>query len=246
MPMKEEFESQGKWLFRWRSYLPIVFVFLLIPSFLSYRYPLGNPVVDEIWEVCCFLIGFLGRTIRALSVGYAPKNTSGRNTREQIADALNTTGMYSLVRNPLYLGNFFMWAAPILFLHTWWLCVIYGLVFMLYYERIIFTEEVFLRKKFGQEYLDWAARTPAFFPRSLRWVRPEIPFSWKAVIRREYHGFYGLIAVMAAMEHLGEIVVHDKFVVDPAWAIVFGFGTAVYLFIRYLVKRTSVLAVEGR
>jgi len=51
--------------------------------------------------------------------------------------------MYSMVRNPLYLGNFFMGLAPVLFMHTWWLCVIYVLAFILYYERIIVKEEAF-------------------------------------------------------------------------------------------------------
>ena len=44
--------------------------------------------------------------------GFAARNTSGRNTGQgQVADKLNTTGAYSLTRNPLYLGNALMWAA---------------------------------------------------------------------------------------------------------------------------------------
>ena len=34
------------------------------------------------------------------------KNTSGRNTHDQVADSLNTSGIYSIVRHPLYVGNF--------------------------------------------------------------------------------------------------------------------------------------------
>lgn len=92
-----------------------------------------------------------------ITVGYTPKKTSGRNTKKgQVADYLNTKGMYSIVRNPLYLGNFFMGLGIFLFLCIWWVEFIYTLVFMLYYERIIFAEEQFLVKKFKQQYMEWA------------------------------------------------------------------------------------------
>ena len=54
-------------------------------------------------------MSFFGLGIRVFTVGFTPKNTSGRNTAEQIADVLNTSGIYSMVRHPLYVGNFFMW-----------------------------------------------------------------------------------------------------------------------------------------
>lgn len=246
MRMNEEMQIQGKWLFRWRSYLPMLFFLLFIPAFLSFHYPFGSHAYDLLWELCCLVIGFAGLAIRCLVVGYAPRNTSGRNTKEQIAEVLNTKGMYSLVRNPLYLGNFLMWSAPILFLHAWWLCIIYVLAFALYYERIIMTEEAFLSQKFGQEYETWASRTPAFFPRHFRWEKPSIPFSWKTILRREYHGFYGLIAALTAMEHLGEIVIKKTFVIDETWAWIFIVSTVIYLFVRFLSKCTNTLAVEGR
>jgi len=64
-------------------------------------------------------VSILGETIRIFTVGYAPRNTSGRNTiAGQIADELNTSGIYSLVRHPLYLGNFFIWLGPVLFVRT--------------------------------------------------------------------------------------------------------------------------------
>lgn len=239
-------QIQGKWLFRWRSYLPLLFFMLFIPSFLSFHYPFGSHLCDLIWEICCLGIGLSGLVVRCLVVGYAPRNTSGRNTKEQIADVLNTTGMYSLVRNPLYLGNFLMWFAPVLFLHDAWLCIVYVLAFTLYYERIIVTEEAFLSRKFGRQYTDWASRTPAFFPRHFRWESPQMSFSWKTIIRREYHGFYGLIAAMTAMEHIGEIAIRKTFTIDETWAWIFIFGTAVYLSVRFLAKCTKILDVEGR
>ena len=246
MRMNQEMQAQCQWLFRWRSYLPLLFLVLFIPAFGSYRYPFESHIADLIWETVCLTIGLVGLVIRCLVIGYAPENTSGRNTKNQIADTLNTKGMYSLVRNPLYLGNFFMWAAPILFVHTWWLWIIYVLAFALYYERIIVTEEAFLSKKFGDDYERWSSQTPAFFPRHSRWQNPDLSFSWKHVVRREYHGLFALIAAMMAIELISDFCVYRTIVIDPIWMVIFTVGAAFYLLVRFLVKYTHVLHVEGR
>ena len=98
-------------------------------------------------------------------MGFVPKDTSQRNTGRPQAAALNTTGLYSLVRHPLYVGNYLMWLGVALFTGAWWAPVIVSLVFWLYYERIMFAEEEFLRRRFGGDYTAWASTVPAFLPR---------------------------------------------------------------------------------
>ncbi|MDR1290829.1 MAG: hypothetical protein LBK06_06475 [Planctomycetaceae bacterium] len=44
-----EMQSQGRWLFRWRSYLPMLFSILFIPAFWNFQYPLGSRTVMLIW-----------------------------------------------------------------------------------------------------------------------------------------------------------------------------------------------------
>ena len=105
MALREEFESSGNWLFRWRSYLPVAGLAIILLAFREYEYPGNSETLDHIWEVVCLLVSFFGLAIRAYTIGHAPGGTSGRNTKRQKADTLNTTGAYSLVRNPLYLGR---------------------------------------------------------------------------------------------------------------------------------------------
>jgi len=103
MALREDFERQGNWLFRWRSYLPL----LIIPLFFVALISLANGIQDnsasdhEFWEAFCFVLSLLGFAMRCLTVAYVPAGTSSRNTKEQIANALNTTGIYSIVRHPL-------------------------------------------------------------------------------------------------------------------------------------------------
>jgi protein-S-isoprenylcysteine O-methyltransferase Ste14 len=246
MPMIEEFEVAGKWLFRWRSYLPLVLIVAVIASIDHFSYPYQSHFLDELWEVGCLLIGLFGLTIRALTAGFVPRNTSGRNTVHQVADTLNTTGMYSIVRNPLYLGNFFMWLAISLFLRVWWVPLIYILSFALFYERIIFTEEMFLRRKFGDEYLAWASRTPAFFPRFSQWCKPELKFSFRVVLRREYQSFYAMIAAFFLLEQGLDLYLGNGLHIDPMWIYIMAFSTCFYGAMRILHRKTPLLRVEGR
>jgi protein-S-isoprenylcysteine O-methyltransferase Ste14 len=247
MLLTKKFEVSGNYLFRRRSYLPLIIVPIFFSALLYFNYPLGSHFLDLVWEIFCLAISFLGMFIRMITVGYTPKKTSGRNTKKgQVADYLNTKGMYSIVRNPLYLGNFFMGLGISLFLRIWWVSFIYALLFMLYYERIIFAEEQFLAKKFKQQYMEWAAMTPAFFPKFSQWQNSELSFSFKKMLRKEYHGFLVIILSMFALEVISDFYLHHYFKFDFMWKCLVGFGVIAYVVIRFLNKKTRFLKTPGR
>ena len=56
MPMIEEMEVTGNWLFRWRSYLSLVAVVLLLAGLEQYAYPFGSHRWDQVWELLCLVI----------------------------------------------------------------------------------------------------------------------------------------------------------------------------------------------
>lgn len=246
MALIEEFEKTGNWLFRWRSYLPLAILGLCLGCMPYYNYPENSEKADHLWEVFCLIVSFTGLGVRIFTIGYTPSGTSGRNTKAQIADELNTKGLYSVVRNPLYLGNFFMYLGIALFLHNWWLLVSFILTFWLYYERIIFAEEAFLRNKFGIEYLQWARKVPLFCPRFNGYEKPALPFSFKNVLKREYSGFLGVVLTMFLLETTGELVVNKKLEFDTGWIIFLTMSFLVWLTLRTLKKKTTVLHVAGR
>jgi len=246
MALREDFESSGNWLFRWRSYIPLVMVVVLLLAMREYSLPGGSETTDQIWETFCLVVCFSGLGIRILTIGYTPKGTSGRNTKKQVAFTLNTTGMYSVTRNPLYLGNFVMGLGFALFFRLWWLVVIYVLSFWLYYERIIFAEEEFLRRKFGDEYLDWANRTPVFIPKPGNFRKADLYFSWKNVLKREYNGFLTIIVTMFALEAAAGLFVRGTLVIDNFWLVLLPFGLTVWATFRTLKKHTTLLNEEGR
>ncbi len=246
MALKEEFERSGSWLFRWRSYLPLLMVVILVASLRNFHYLEQSEKIDELWEAFCFCVSFFGLGIRIFTIGHAPCGTSGRNTREQIAETLNTKGIYSVVRHPLYLGNFFIWLGIVLFAHQWHLTLICVLSYWFYYERIMFAEEAYLRKKFGDEFEDWAERTPAVIPSFRNWQKAELPFSLKNVLKREYNGFFVIIVSMSLLELTGNIFAEGKPEFNTDWSIILSVGFFIWLTLRTLKKKTTLLHVEGR
>jgi protein-S-isoprenylcysteine O-methyltransferase Ste14 len=246
MRLARDFVETGKWLFRWRSYLPLLLLGLVLLAFREYRYLGNSAVLDDVWDLFCMAVSFSGLAIRAYTTGHTPKKTSGRNVREQVAESLNTAGIYSAVRHPLYLGNFVIWVGISLFVHTWWLTLICILVFWLYYERIMFAEEEFLSEKFGAAYEEWAAGTPAFIPRLRSWRRPDLPFSLKTVLKREYNSFYAIILMFTFLEVVSGVVVEGKLRLGLMWWVILGTGTVVFLTLRTIRKKTRLLSTEGR
>ena len=141
---------------------------LFILALAQFRYPFADRGLNLAWDGGCLALALLGQVVRFFTVGFVPRGTSGRNTRGQVAEVLNTTGMYAVVRNPIYLGNFIIWFGLSLFMKSVWFTTVIILFFTIFYERIIFREEAFLRQKFGDAFMEWADATPVIMPRSSR------------------------------------------------------------------------------
>ncbi len=253
MSLYDSMIKNGHTMFRLRSYLPL----LIIPPLLIameesvYLEKIVGDNVEDLWVLFCFLLSFFGLFIRAITVGYVPAGTSGRNTQSQRAHHLNVTGMYSIVRNPLYLGNFVIILGVLLSIKVWWLVALGTLGFFIYMERIILAEEKFLSEKYGSEYNDWRAKTPVIWPKFKLWQKPELPFSLKTVLRREYPGMMAVGAVFFATELITDLFFEgeeffawlaDDFIWPVAFVLIMAFG----LTLRHLKKKTNVLKVEGR
>ncbi len=244
MSLVHEFERSGNWLFKRRSWLP---VFIVIPAlvYIWFAGP-GDLRYNLWWEMGALAVSLLGQVIRALTIGFTPRKTSGRNISGQVAEQINITGIYSTVRHPLYLGNFFMWLGPVLFLRSIACTIIFCLLYWLYYERIMFAEEQFLRKKFGDEYDRWAQNVRSFLPSFRNYTRPELKFSLRNVLKREYNGF-GLVVIIFALRDIERnYSAAGTFGFTPVWMYLLIFGISVWIVLRILRKYTRLLNVDGR
>jgi len=245
MALVHEFEKSGNWLFKRRSWLPVVLVFAGIAMMY-----LGNRqaiIFDQRDELIFLGVSLFGQIIRILTVGYTPKNTSGRNTvNGQIADELNVTGIYSILRHPLYLGNFFMWLGPVLFLRSLGVTLVFILIYWLYYERIMFAEEQFLRRKFGDVYDKWSETVRSFIPLSFKYIPAKLPFSVRNVLKREYNSFINIFVIFILLDLLRNYFLSDRIYLTRMWIYLFVSAGVIWLVIRTIHKQTRWFEVEGR
>jgi len=245
MALQEEFEKKGLWLFRYRGILPVIILFIGLAIYLMTKlhpgtYFLEGTDGETYYFYSCLAVSLFGLVIRVYTVGYTPDNTSGRNVKEQVADTLNTTGIYSTVRHPLYLGNFFMWVGAALLTGNLWFVVAFCLVYWVYYERIMFAEEQFLRRKFGTTYTDWAENVPAFIPSFKAFVKPNLPFAWKKVLKKEKNGLAAVFIVFAVFNIAGNLV-QQKNDFDYLLIIACLSSILLYRILRYMKHHTNIL-----
>jgi protein-S-isoprenylcysteine O-methyltransferase Ste14 len=244
MALIEEFERTGNWLFRRRGYMP---VFLLLGGIIVFCFKDFSAYnIIPVKDLFYLAISLFGLGIRIYTVGHTPKHTSGRDLSRQRANVLNTTGIYSILRHPLYLGNFIIWLGLALFIESIWFVVVFILVFWLYYERIMFAEEMFLRDKFGEEYLNWSEKTPAFIPGFKNWISSELPFSWKNVFKREYNGFGNILAAFTILDLARNYFSGGRPYPTLMWIIIFTFGFICWLTLRTLEKKTKLFHLDDR
>ena len=134
MALVHSFEKNGNKLFKFRGQIPVILFLLAVPViyFTDVTCILKNEMYYYILLGVAIGMSLLGQVIRAIAIGTSNKNTSGRNTKEQVAEALNTKGIYSTVRHPLYLGNYFMWIGSVAFTFNIYFFIIVSLMFWLY------------------------------------------------------------------------------------------------------------------
>lgn len=248
MALQEEFETQGNFLFKYRTYLPLV---VLVGGLAIFMYQKNTGTFVELGQNYWYfslIVGLIGLLVRIYTVGHTPENTSGRNTTGgQLADQLNQTGIYSLVRHPLYLGNFLMWLAVAMLTANTTYIVGFILAYWLYYERIMYAEEQFLRGKFGKSYTDWASNVPAFIPKLSGFISPKYPFSIRKVLKKEKNGVAALFGLFFIFEIAGNYASDGEYNFEKTfWFWGFIISVIVYLILKMIKSNTKILDEAGR
>lgn len=245
MALVHEMEASGNWLFKRRSWLPVILIAAgILVMYLTNR----QSILFNLRNELIFLgVSILGEIIRILAVGFAPRGTLGRNTSEgQVAEELNMTGIYSVVRHPLYIGNFFMWLGPVLFMRNIEFDLFFLLVYWLYYERIIFAEEQFLRRKFGDVYDIWSQKVKAVLPSFGNFIKPSITFSFRNVVKREYHSFINVFLIFVILDLFRNYLLSQRIYLTPMWVWISAPAALIWVAVRIIIMRTKWLEVEGR
>ena len=231
MKLADYMIASGDVLFRWRSYVPLLLLpLLLLPMWLS-----PAPHVPFAWKLFAAAVALAGEALRFVASGLAPEGTSERSTTAPRAASLNTTGIYSVVRHPLYIANTLTMVGLAMFPGRWTLPVVVLLASVLYYERIAMREEAFLDAQFGEAFRAYADRVPAIVARLGGYVPSTRAFSLVRALEREFNGILAIAASLFLLDLVDESSRTGVLQVNAVWR--WFLASAVLLFVVMVVRK---------
>lgn len=208
-------QGTGRWhavadaCFRYRA-ISVVPVVLLVYFIFT---PVDAGRFNTILNAAGFLIALAGAATRINAVGHAKPFTSGRENFLR-AESLNTSGLYSIVRNPLYVGNFLIYNGLLITYSSPAALVFFNVFFVINYHFIILSEERYLAGQFGQAYRDYLGRVPKVLPRFSLYRKNDHPFRPSRALYKEKNTtfywmfFYAVTLLVKQYKLNGGVIMH--------------------------------------
>ncbi len=138
---------------------------LLIIQLISILWYIGNaPIILRIIGSVITAVGVLTFII---SVVQMKDNWRAGVQREEKTN-LVTAGIYSISRNPAFLGFDLMYIGILFTFFNWYLCFATSFAVVFFHLQIVNVEEEFLIEAFGDEYLKYKAKVCRYLGRKLR------------------------------------------------------------------------------
>lgn len=182
----------GNFFFRYRNAIfPVLFICTALLG--RPRVMFGDPQLDRLLGLCGIMVALAGEAVRLITIGYEYIERGGKQGKVY-ASRLVQGGIYTLTRNPMYLGNSLI-AVGITLLAGSPLVYLVVLPFFLFvYQALVAAEEAYLRKQFGAEYDRYCQRVPRWWP---QWHQAGpaltgLHYAWRPAIRKELSTLTGL------------------------------------------------------
>ncbi len=133
---------------------PLLYVLVFLAAiFLQKKFPIDNSIFHsltiKIAGILFFIVSLLF-LITSLRQFFISKNTL---IPIRPASSLQANGIYSITRNPMYVGLAVIYLGISCFVGNWWNIILFPLLLLFVQEYIIKREEKYLVRRFGQEYL---------------------------------------------------------------------------------------------
>jgi len=117
------------------------------------------------------------------------------------APALCSSGPFAHVRNPLYIGNLFVFTGIVLMAdasNIWAMLIVTWVFFIIQYALIIDLEEETLIGLFSEEYELYKSNVPQLFPRFSPWKSDDnrTPMSFGKTLKTEKRTLQNIILIL--------------------------------------------------
>ena len=143
-----------------------------------------------------FLVSLFGELIQIWSFATLDKNQS-----------IVTTGPYSLMRNPMYIGRFFLLGGCLLLIGRIWILILFTVLYYFYMINRVRREEKRLHEIFGNEYVSYCSRVKRFVPsfKQFNWKSLRT-FKWRLLVQNHGHWNFALLIASYLLFYLFTII----------------------------------------
>jgi protein-S-isoprenylcysteine O-methyltransferase Ste14 len=159
-------------------------------AFVKARVPIGVIAAAVLlyfaqpqWLWAGFAVSMFGELIQLWSFASLNKNVD-----------LACNGPYTVVRNPMYLGRYFIILGAVMLLGNAWLALLYTVVYYFYMVNRVKREEDRLRPALGKPYADYCAHVNRFLPG--RPYQGNRVLFWDAQLFRQNNGWKNLLGTL--------------------------------------------------
>ena len=138
------------------------------------------------WLLAGFAVSMFGQLIQLWSFASLVKN-----------EQLTARGPYVLVRNPMYLGRYFLVLGFVMVAGNVWVVLAYTVLYWFYMYNRVRREETRLTQLLGAPYSAYCAAVNRFLPDFTQLGQPAVRFFDFGVLRRN-HGEWNLLGTLIA------------------------------------------------
>ena len=174
----------------------------------------------------------IGELIRLWASGYLQKK----------GKQLATAGPFAHVRNPLYVGNFFIGLGVCVISRNVPFLILFLIGFGILYAGTIHQEEKELKERFGKAYECYQKEVPRFLPRLTPYPgREKAAFQWRLLLKhREQVALLGIVLLLAGLYLWEEMVVErGQFLWKEKIAIGVALAMASALAFEWILRETK-------
>ena len=137
-------------LFYVATFLVALLIQKVVPLNKDFFYTSASKIIGSIIILIALFFNF-----PALRQFFKTKNTL---VTVKPANSLQTKGIYSVSRNPMYISLLLLYTGLSFIIGNWWNLLLLPVLFLIVQEYVIKREEKYLDRRFGQQYYDYKAK----------------------------------------------------------------------------------------
>ncbi|MBN1688408.1 MAG: hypothetical protein JW893_04850 [Candidatus Omnitrophica bacterium] len=207
----------GNRLFRWRRWFYLLPVSLMIFYSENLKYLFKSYVYDELFEIASFGVVALGLAIRFWASGSSHRSFVKKEKEWHFHS--QTQGVFSIVRNPYFVGEFFILLGLSLPLLSLRLVLLSLFLFLLLYTPIVLSRERMLEDRFKEAYEAYRRKIPLCIPSFRHWEKGRVHFRWDVALEKETNIIVIVSFFCFFIEQYKDIIIKGAWDSQPIWLI---------------------------